>query len=168
MRASISAGPGSGGGLGSGVLVGELFLDGSAFLQIAEFGEGAAEDEVAPMISEAKVSSTLFSGVNSSISLMRVWAYSSSFSGRTKSRAACRICAHPAVRLSGEPGAKDETGVVPRITWRAVRVRGCRRLGESGGLRLRTGSQALPRLRDWPHDSHYDCAVVPLCDAFAT
>jgi len=101
MRASISAGPGSGGGLGSGVLVGELFLDGSAFLQIAEFGEGAAEDEVAPMISEAKVSSTLFSGVNSSISLMRVWAYSSSFSGRTKSRAACRICAHPAVRLSG-------------------------------------------------------------------
>jgi hypothetical protein len=58
-------------------------------------------------------------------------------------------------------------GVVPRITRRAARVRGYRRRGDSGGLRLRTGSQVLPRLRDWPHDSHYDCSVVPPCNAFA-
>jgi hypothetical protein len=35
-----------GGGLGSRVPVGESFLDGSAFLQLTKFGEGAAEDEV--------------------------------------------------------------------------------------------------------------------------
>jgi hypothetical protein len=45
IKASILAGPTSGVGLGW-VLVGEWFLDGAAFLQLAEFGEGTAEDEM--------------------------------------------------------------------------------------------------------------------------
>jgi len=46
MRASILPGAASGAGLGAWVLVGDLFLDGSAFLKVAEFGKGSAKDEV--------------------------------------------------------------------------------------------------------------------------
>jgi hypothetical protein len=46
IKASIWPGAWRGGGCGGGVLVGELFQDRSAFLQIAEFGEGSQEDQM--------------------------------------------------------------------------------------------------------------------------
>src|SRR5258708_1865949 len=67
-----------------------------------------------------------------------------------------RICAHPAVRLSGEPVAREETGTMPGTARRASRVgedRYRRKPGEQG---RRAGSQTMPGLRDRPHDSDRD------------